>query len=161
VGCEPTGERLSVVVLNKAEYALLVAKVGSCGMVTANEAFAAADNGGNDFVANLNGVARRIEFNVFTESNNLSGSLVSESYGDKSKGIAAPFVNVGAAYSAALHINENISVLKLWDGEFLDLDRFGSGKCCNLSGLWNRCGFAAGLCAAYLGENFTDNALYL
>ena len=139
VCCKPSCKRICITVVNKSEYALLVAKVSICRLVTANEAFATADNRGNDFVANLDRISCSISLNIFTESNDFSCSLVSESYRDKSERVALPLVNVSSANSTALNLNENVVVANLRNRELLNLDLLRSCEHCNLRSCGNLC----------------------
>jgi hypothetical protein len=137
VGCKPTGKGLCVVVVDKTEYALLVAEVGVGGLVTANVAVTAADNRGYDLVANLDRLACSVSLNVLTESDDLARALVTESYRNESEGIRAPLVYVGTANATALYLDENVVILKLRNGELLNLDLLLSGKHSNLRSLGN------------------------
>ena len=139
VGCKPTGKGVCIAVMDKSENSLLVAKVSVCGLVTANEAFATADNGSNDLVANLYGISGSICLYIFTESNDLTCSLVTESYRDKSEGIALPLMNVSSAYATAFNLNENIVVTNGRHRKFLYLDGLGSCEHCNLRSSGNLC----------------------
>jgi hypothetical protein len=134
---EPAGKRLSIAVRDETKHALLVAKVGVCGLVTAHEALAAADNRGNDLVANLDGFACGVGLHVLTESDDFAGTLVTESYGNKSEGVALPLVYVSTAHATSLYSYKDIVILKGGNGEFLNLDLLLSSKHSYLSSLGN------------------------
>jgi hypothetical protein len=119
VGSEPTGKRVSVAVRDKTKHALLVAKVGVSGLVTTYEALTATDNRGNDLVTYLDRLTCGIGLHVFTKSDDLAGTLMTESYRNKSEGVALPLVDVGAANAAALDLDENVVVLKCGNRKFL------------------------------------------
>ena len=159
VGCKPTRKGVCVVMGDKTEHALLVAEVGVGGLVAADKALAAADNAGNNLVADLYGVARGIHLYVFTERDNLARSLVSEGYGDNAEWVSLPLVYVGSANAAALYFYEYIVVLKRGNGKFLYLNLFLGGKHCNLCGFGD---FAARGCGGRnLAENTANNCFHL
>jgi hypothetical protein len=137
--CKPTVEGVFFVVADKAEYALLIAKVCVCGVVAADVAFAAGCNGCSDFIANLDGVAGCIAFYVFTESDDLACALVTENYGDKTEGVALPFVYVCTANARAFNFNEDIVVLKFGNGKFFDFYFLCICEHCNLCCFGDRC----------------------
>jgi hypothetical protein len=118
-------------VADKTEYALLIAKVCVCGVVAADIAFAAGCNGCYDLVANLDGVAGCIAFYVFTESDDLACALVTENYGDKTEGVALPFVYVRTANARAFNLNEYVVILKFGNGKFFEFYFLCIRKHCN------------------------------
>ena len=145
---------------DQTEHALLVTKVGVGGMVAADLALSAGNNGGDELIADLDGIACGIELDVLTQTNDLTRALVTENDGDQSEGIALPLVHVGAAYAAALDTNEDIVILKHFgNGKFLDLNMLGRGQHCDLSDLIRMCGHAA--CTRHFAEDLTYNAFYL
>jgi hypothetical protein len=105
VGCEPACKGLSIAVRDKTEHALLVAKVGVGRLIAANEALAAADNGGNDLVTYLDGLTFGIHLYVLTESDDLTRALVAKRYGNNSKRVAFPFVNVCTTNATTFNFN--------------------------------------------------------
>ena len=159
VGCKPTGKGVLITVGDETEHALLVAEVGVCGLVAADEALATADNAGNDLIADLDGVACGIHLDVLTEGNNLACTLVSESYGDKAEGVHLPLVYVGTANAASLNLYKDVVVTESGDRKFLHLNLFLGGKHSDLCGLGNLAACTRG--GGNLAKNSADYCLHL
>jgi hypothetical protein len=115
---EPTVEVVVGLVTDQTKYALLVTEVGSAGNHTARIALAAADNGGDDLIANADRLACGIELNVLTDSNDFAGAFVAKRYGDQTEGVGLPLVNVGATDTRTLYLYEDVVITQLGDGVF-------------------------------------------
>ena len=113
---------------NQTEHTLLIAEVGVCGMIATDVAFATTDNARNDFIADFNGIARRIVLNVLTERDDFTRTFVTERYGNNPKGVPFPFVHVRTADSATLDFNENVVVLKRGNRVLFYFNFFLSGS---------------------------------
>ena len=158
--CEPTVNSVTFsctsLVTDQTENALIVTKIGSAGNHTASVAIAAADYGGNDLVANLQGLACGVAIYVFTDRNDLARALVTENYGNETEGVHFPLVYVGSADACALNSYENIVVAKRGDRDLLYFDFLRTGKHCNVSccgdGTCSLCGSAL-THGAYHGAN--------
>ena len=132
---EPTVEVVVGLVTDQTEYALLVAEVGSAGNHAACKAFAAADNRGYDLVANADGLACGVELNVLTDSDDLARALVAKRYGNQTEGVALPLVNVCAADTRTLYLNEDVVITQLGDGVFFYFNFLFAGQKSYVSGL--------------------------
>ena len=106
----------------------------------------------------MNGIARRIAFDIFAEVDDLARALVPERDGNDPEGIALPFVHVGSAYAAALDFDENVVVVERGNGILFDLDMFGGRERGDLCGFGNP---RALLFAAHFAKDLTDDILDL
>ena len=106
----------------------------------------------------MDGIARRIAFDVLSEVDDLARALVAERDGDDAERIPLPLMNVRSADATALDTHQNVVVVELGNGEFLDLDVLGSRQHGNLG----RLGDAGALGAPpHFAEDLADDVLYL
>ena len=91
-------------------------------MHPADAAFAAAGDGGDDFVADFQRVPLGVHFDVFAEGEDFAGAFVAEHDGRESERVALPFVHVGAAHAAAFDFDEDFVVADRRDRVFAHLN---------------------------------------
>ena len=68
------------------------------------------DHTGNNLVTNLNRFSSCIYFNIFTHCNDLTCSLMSESYRDQIKRISLEFMCICTADTASLYFNQDVII---------------------------------------------------
>ena len=97
------------IVLDQAVNTQTGAQVGQFGIALAVIALAAQQDGGNDLVADLDGIALGVNGHAFADSDDFTGAFMAQNDFLVTKGIVTILMDVGAADAAAFNLNQDFT----------------------------------------------------